>query len=344
MLRQSLKTTALFSLIAAGCATPPEEIPAQYVSEVSYQDYTCDQLQAEANRVSARTTELHTSVKKKADDDAVQMGVGLILFWPTLFFLEGGDGPQAAEYARLKGEADAIDRINRIKNCGIQPATSNFQQASYQQPLMSSTVTAEEGQWSGKAKGDSKSCGFVSREATASVIGSRAVITITDGMDTARTFTGDIGADGTYSSKTVNFPHLTGYAGVPNVTKNKILGNFFGAGFDGKLVTTDDRKGCDLSFYLVHGNDHGTNSVEELKSQLQTIRYASLRPVGPEVPNVPEAQSTEQNVPMPSTQSTNDDDTVNMAEKLRQVNQLVEAGLITEEEAAVKRSKILAEF
>ena len=31
-----------------------------------------------------------------------------ILFWPALFFLEGGDGPEAAEYAQLKGQYEAL--------------------------------------------------------------------------------------------------------------------------------------------------------------------------------------------------------------------------------------------
>ena len=107
-------------LRTAACASQPEKISAQYVSEVSYQHYSCDQLAMEARRISARTNELYIAVKDTADTDEVQMGVGLILLWPVLFFLEGGDGPEAAEYARLKGEADAIDRAAITKNCGVQ--------------------------------------------------------------------------------------------------------------------------------------------------------------------------------------------------------------------------------
>lgn len=107
-------------LTISACASQPEDIPTQYVSEVAYQSYTCDQLAMESRRISTRTGELYNRVKKTADDDEAQMGVGLILFWPTLFFLEGGDGPEAAEYARLKGEANAIDRANIRKNCGTQ--------------------------------------------------------------------------------------------------------------------------------------------------------------------------------------------------------------------------------
>ena len=50
------------------------------------------------------------------------MAIGHILFWPALFFLEGGDGPQAAEFSRLMGERDAIDRVSRLKDCSSVPA------------------------------------------------------------------------------------------------------------------------------------------------------------------------------------------------------------------------------
>jgi hypothetical protein len=48
------------------------------------------------------------------------MGVGLVLFWPALFFLEGGDGPEAAEYAQLKGEFEALRENSIQKKCGIE--------------------------------------------------------------------------------------------------------------------------------------------------------------------------------------------------------------------------------
>tara|TARA_B110000879_G_C11066450_1_gene468856 strand:+ start:789 stop:1124 length:336 start_codon:yes stop_codon:yes gene_type:complete len=47
------------------------------------------------------------------------MGVGLILFWPTLFALEGGDGAGAAEYAQLKGEFNALRQNSVEKRCGL---------------------------------------------------------------------------------------------------------------------------------------------------------------------------------------------------------------------------------
>ena len=110
----------LSGLVAlSACATPPEEIQSSYVSELQYQSYNCNQLSGESQRVSRRANELQASLTKLADNDEAQMAVGLILLWPTLFFLEGGDGPQAQEYARLKGEYEAIEKVAIKKECGI---------------------------------------------------------------------------------------------------------------------------------------------------------------------------------------------------------------------------------
>lgn len=116
--KQIAVSTAL-ALTVAGCASSAKEIPASYVSPLTYQSFTCEQLQMEAQRISARAAEISGVQDQKASGDAVKMGVGLILFWPTLFFIKG-DGTTAAEVARLKGEMDAIEQASIQKNCGIQ--------------------------------------------------------------------------------------------------------------------------------------------------------------------------------------------------------------------------------
>ena len=113
------KLSLVILVILTGCASQPEDISSQYVSTLQYKDYDCDQLAGEATRISRRANELHGSLEETANNDAAQMGVGLILFWPTLFFLEGGDGAQAQEYGRLKGERDAIEKISVQKKCEI---------------------------------------------------------------------------------------------------------------------------------------------------------------------------------------------------------------------------------
>jgi len=108
---------ALGLLYVAGCASSPDEMQRAYVSPTQFAPLSCGQLSGELERVSSRKVELYTQLKKTSDNDAVQMGLGLVLFWPTLFFLEGGDGPQAAEYSRLMGEEDAIEKTMVQKDC-----------------------------------------------------------------------------------------------------------------------------------------------------------------------------------------------------------------------------------
>lgn len=68
--------------------------------------------------LSRRVSELGAHVDKTASDDNAQMAIGLILFWPTLFALDG-DTPEAAEYGRLKGEFEALEKAAIKKNCNI---------------------------------------------------------------------------------------------------------------------------------------------------------------------------------------------------------------------------------
>ncbi len=110
----------LFISLLVSCASNPNKIDAAYVSPLKYKDYDCDQIALEMDYVGQRTNVLYHRLKKERKKDNAQMGVGLLLFWPTLFFLEGGDGPEAAEYARLKGEFEAL-RTNSVQNkCNIK--------------------------------------------------------------------------------------------------------------------------------------------------------------------------------------------------------------------------------
>ena len=132
-----LVIVALSSIIMSACASQPEELQAQHVSEIRYTDWSCKQLSLEAETIDRRVAALHGQLKQKAGDDQAQMAIGLILFWPALFLLEGGDGTQAAEYSRLKGDRDAIERAGRFKNCSsIAPkAQPNSKQANVYERL-----------------------------------------------------------------------------------------------------------------------------------------------------------------------------------------------------------------
>lgn len=96
-------------VVLAGCATASKDIASTYASPLQYQNYDCQQLGMEQQRVNSRITQLGGRLDEAASNDKAITGVGMILFWPALFAL-GGTKQQEAEYARLKGEYDAVSQ------------------------------------------------------------------------------------------------------------------------------------------------------------------------------------------------------------------------------------------
>lgn len=113
--------TAGSILLLAGCASSPDSIPAQSVSTTQYEGYNCTQIAGEMNRVNDRIVALHADLKSKANNDVAAMAVGMLVFWPALFLLEGGDGVEANEYGRLRGEMDALQKVGVQKSCANLP-------------------------------------------------------------------------------------------------------------------------------------------------------------------------------------------------------------------------------
>jgi len=103
----------------AGCATSSQNIAAQSVSPLQYQGYDCEQIAAELTRLHNRATELGAQLDTAASNDAALTTVGIVLFWPALFFL-GGKKAQEAEYARVKGEHEALQSAYTARKCYIQ--------------------------------------------------------------------------------------------------------------------------------------------------------------------------------------------------------------------------------
>lgn len=114
------KTIALAlcaSLSVAACASSPDSISASYVSPLTYQSYDCGQLRQELIRVGSRVSEVTGQQQSAATRDKWAMGVGLVLFWPALFFLAGSDKKE--ELGRLKGEYEALQISGTEKRCGF---------------------------------------------------------------------------------------------------------------------------------------------------------------------------------------------------------------------------------
>jgi hypothetical protein len=110
--------TMLIAATVSGCASNSREIGAAYVSPLAYSGYSCPQLAAEMQRIGSRVQQVSGTVDDRASNDSVAMGVGVVLFWPALFFMKG-DGPEAQELARLKGEYEAVNQAAIRGNCGM---------------------------------------------------------------------------------------------------------------------------------------------------------------------------------------------------------------------------------
>lgn len=113
-----LTAVACVGLLSASCASSSSDIRASYVSPLQYQSYTCKQLGEEAERISTRAIEAAGTQDSRRTQDAVVTTVGVVVFWPLLFAVKG-DGHNAAELGRLKGEMETIEKVSIQKNCGI---------------------------------------------------------------------------------------------------------------------------------------------------------------------------------------------------------------------------------
>src|SRR5262245_40235934 len=101
----------LLGLLAAACASLSDAIKAAYVSPLQYQGLSCQQIGAEMERVSRRASEAAGVQDSQRSSDQWATAGAIILFWPAAFLVKG-DGNNAAELARLKGEFEALEQVS----------------------------------------------------------------------------------------------------------------------------------------------------------------------------------------------------------------------------------------
>lgn len=129
MRKTSRKTIAIMlciTMMQYGCATSSKDIAPSYASPMQFNNYDCDQLTAESQRIQVRVTQLGGRLDSAATNDKWIVAAGILVAWPILFAV-GGTKEQEAEYARLKGEYDAIQQTAIAKKCpgavAPQPST-----------------------------------------------------------------------------------------------------------------------------------------------------------------------------------------------------------------------------
>ena len=109
----------IMAVLLSACAQKADKIPASYSSRFMYEAYSCEQIRRETDDVVARLNTISGAQDKKANSDAILTGVGVVLFWPALFFTSGAAGPDdySGEIGQLKGQAEALSGAYRSKGC-----------------------------------------------------------------------------------------------------------------------------------------------------------------------------------------------------------------------------------
>jgi len=115
MMLKKISVYLMCILFVVSCSNSSKDIVAIYVSPEQYSNLDCDQIRAEMQRVAGKVRSITGQLDKNAGNDKVVTGVSLILFWPAVFFL-GGTKEEEAEYARLKGEYDALEKLQSFEN------------------------------------------------------------------------------------------------------------------------------------------------------------------------------------------------------------------------------------
>jgi hypothetical protein len=107
------------TLALCACAKSADDVTGSYISPLQYQNYSCQQLGEEAQRISARVAQTSGVQDQKRSNDQLATTAAIILFWPAAF-LVSGDDQNTAELSRLKGEFETIEKVSIQKNCNLQ--------------------------------------------------------------------------------------------------------------------------------------------------------------------------------------------------------------------------------
>ena len=109
---------ALIPLAISGCAKKAKDIKPTYHSmeTIEYADKSCKQLKNEILSINKELRVIGGVQDDTASKDAAAMTVGLVVFWPALFFLASGDDNEN-KIGELKGKYNSIKLVSQRKKC-----------------------------------------------------------------------------------------------------------------------------------------------------------------------------------------------------------------------------------
>ena len=108
----------LILLNACTAAKRASEVNAAYVDAYNFENKSCQQILILAEEFKQKTPSLERKVDETRRQDKIKEQVGLWLFWPTYFFMEGNADEQT-ELAIARGNLNALRTAALQKNCNV---------------------------------------------------------------------------------------------------------------------------------------------------------------------------------------------------------------------------------
>lgn len=139
---RSLWAMAAVLSALSGCASDPDKISAAFVSPITYDNYTCDQIASDLSTIEPRLGEAIDAQRNQRHNDMVSGA--LIGITPTML---NGDEGREATIADLKGKQQALRSEGAQKGCPLPPADLGKYEAArtYLDPKTGKPVTYKDG-------------------------------------------------------------------------------------------------------------------------------------------------------------------------------------------------------
>ncbi len=111
--KNAFVVAALLISLLSGCASSPESDPA-YVSLTQYQNYNCNQISAEMQRVSAK---LEQTSQRDVTNKVIESAVTAYAFSQGAAVFAGNNSEDATATKRLRNQYDVLEQTAIQKEC-----------------------------------------------------------------------------------------------------------------------------------------------------------------------------------------------------------------------------------
>lgn len=215
--------------------------------------------------------------------------------------------------------------------------------------ILTEANASEDGIWSGLiipvARGN---CPADKRKVVGELRNGVFSVTLVDGWETTHQISAEISSNGRMLSDSFQWPsYRNGWAQSPNPTENQVVGIMKANSFQGIVFAVSGGRNCDSEIYMLEGAGHTREfrikeGIRKSAGDVLAFDFIYHR----FAPSRQNSSLTTQNTGFDQASENGEpvDAPMGIRVKLRIVNDLLESGLITAEEAAHKRKTLLDEF